>query len=93
MIASSTVEQIREFLRKGGLSQRKIARRLGVSRGTVNAIALDRRPDYEARHRRTHPIIPPSGPFVRCPTCGALAQTPCLACQIRAWTAQRRSAG
>ena len=92
MIAASKVEEIRQLLREGGVSQRGIARRLGVSRGTVNAIALGRRPGYE-RRRRGHGIIPPSGPFVRCSTCGALAQMPCLACQLRAWSQRRQRAG
>jgi transcriptional regulator with XRE-family HTH domain len=94
MIATATIEQIGELLRSGSLSQRKIARCLGVSRGTVNAIALGKRPDYEARRRRpAHDITAPSGPFVRCPTCGARAQMPCLACQIRLLAVCRRRAG
>ncbi len=94
MIAQNTVEKIRELLREGRLSQRKIARHLGVSRGTVNAIALGRRPDYEARRKcLADDIIRPRGPFVRCPTCGAKTQMPCLACQIRRWAVRRRLAG
>jgi transcriptional regulator with XRE-family HTH domain len=40
MIATTVVDEIRRLLRQGRLSQRKIASRIGVSRGTVNAIAL-----------------------------------------------------
>jgi len=86
MIAPEVVEKIRRMLRQGTLSQRGIARRLGVSRGTVNAIALGRRPDYEAlRHCRGADEIPaPGGPPVRCPGCGAMVLMPCVACGVRA---------
>ncbi|HYW78361.1 MAG TPA: helix-turn-helix domain-containing protein [Thermoguttaceae bacterium] len=91
MIAPNTVREILELLAKGVLSQREIARRLGVSRGTVNAIALGRRPDHSARSRqRTKGFTPPTGCPVRCPTCGAKVQMPCLACQVRAM--KRRAA-
>ena len=95
MIAVATVEQIQDMLRSGNLSQRKIAKCLGVSRGTVNAIAQGKRPDYRARTRRKRArrIIPPTGPFVRCTICGARAQMPCLACQIRVLAGHRRRAG
>ena len=43
MIATSVVDEIRRLLQEGCLSQRKIAAQIGVSRGTVNAIALGRR--------------------------------------------------
>jgi len=94
MISPTVVERIRQLLREDGLSQRQIARQLGVSRGTVNAIARGKRPDYEARRRpRPGDIVPPSGPYVRCPICGARVQMPCLACQIRALLRERRRAG
>ncbi len=43
MITATVVDEIRRMLREGRLSQRKIAVRIGVSRGTVNAIALGKR--------------------------------------------------
>ena len=39
MIATTVVDEVRRLLREGRLSQRSIALRIGVSRGTVNAIA------------------------------------------------------
>jgi hypothetical protein len=86
MIAPEVVDRIRQMLDQGSLSQRGIARRLGVSRGTVNAIALGRRPDYEdVRRRREADEVPaPSGPPRRCPGCGALVLMPCVACRVRA---------
>lgn len=94
MIAQQVVEHIRELLRQDRLSQREIARQLGVSRGTVNAIARGKRPDYEAQRKpRPGAIVPPSGPYVRCPVCGARVQMPCLACQIRSLRSGDRRAG
>lgn len=85
MIAASVVENIKRLLSEGRLSQRKIALRLGVSRGTVNAIALGKRPDDSNRRKKSSDdFLPPTGPVARCRTCGALVQMPCLACQVRA---------
>ena len=39
MIANTVIKEIRRLLREKQYSQRKIASRLGVSRGTVNSIA------------------------------------------------------
>jgi len=94
MIATALVEEVRRMLREGRVSQRKIARRLGVSRGTVNAIACGRRRDRSAR-RRGHEeddFTPPTGLPRRCPGCGGLAQMPCLACYIRAKKEARQAA-
>ena len=85
MIAPSIVSEIRDLLVRGELSQRRIAQRLGVSRGTVNAIAQKKRPDYSARQeRQPGDFIPPAGRPTRCPGCGGMVQMPCLACQVRA---------
>jgi len=85
MIATTVVDEIRRLLRQGGLSQRKIASRIGVSRGTVNAIALGKRADFPPRWRREDDgFIPPAGMPVRCPGCGGMVQMPCLLCYIRA---------
>ncbi|NQU24563.1 MAG: helix-turn-helix transcriptional regulator [Candidatus Nealsonbacteria bacterium] len=84
MITVTVVSEIREMLAEGRLSQRQIARGLGVSRGTVNAIARGRRPDYAARRSRpSDDFTAPSGPPRRCPECGGLVQMPCLACRVR----------
>lgn len=83
MIAITVVHKIRLLLGEGTLSQRKIASRLGISRGTVNSIALGKRPDRIPDHEDDD-FVPPSGLPQRCPTCGALVQMPCLACRVRA---------
>ena len=91
MISFDVADEIERLLGEGNISQRKIAARLGVSRGTVNAIARGKRPDYRARRRqRDDDFIAPSGPVARCPTCGAKVVMPCLACRVRALQASRR---
>ena len=84
MIANAVVREIRDLLAGGELSQRKIARRVGVSRGTVNAIARGSRPNYAARRREpAGDFIAPTGLPVRCPGCGGMVQMPCLLCRVR----------
>ena len=71
MISSQVADEIKQLLEEGNLSQRKIARRVGVSRGTVNAIAQGKRPDHKARRRgQEDDFLAPGGPPVRCPSCG-----------------------
>jgi hypothetical protein len=85
MITPSRVEEIRRLLNGGKLSQRAIARQTGVSRGTVQAVAEERRCPGSKR-RVIGPrdgFTPPSGLPVRCPGCGAKVQMPCLACYVR----------
>jgi hypothetical protein len=97
MIADNVVQQIRQLLAQGELSQRKIARVVGVSRGTVSAIALGRRPDYPsggAPYRRdpaqAETLLWGPGPMQRCPGCGGMVYMPCLACRIRAMKDEAR---
>ena len=91
MIATTVVDEIRRMLGEGRLSQRTIARQIGVSRGTVNAIALGKRAHDPARRRRDEKgFTPPAGLPVRCPGCGGRVQMPCLLCYIRA---RKRGAG
>ena len=84
MIRAAVVDEIRRLLGQRRLSQRKIAARIGVSRSTVNAIALGRRADFPARlSRDDRDFTPPSGLPARCPGCGGLVQMPCLLCFLR----------
>jgi DNA-binding XRE family transcriptional regulator len=85
MIATTVVDEIRRMLGEGRLSQRMIASQIGVSRGTVNAIAQGKRDCELARCQRGEDgFIPPTGLPVRCSGCGARVQMPCLLCYIRA---------
>ncbi len=85
MLSTATYRQIQELLARGGMSQRAIARQLGVSRNTVGAIARGERLDYDAmrRVRERREVPPPAGSRRRCPTCGALVSPPCVACRVR----------
>ena len=84
MIATDVVKEIQQMLAEGSLSQRAIAERMGVSRGTVCAIAQGKRGDYPPRFLRLDMhFIPPAGRPARCSGCGGLVQMPCLACYIR----------
>ena len=91
MIATDIVKEIRQMLAEGSLSQRAIADRMGVSRGTVCAIAQGKRRDYPLQFfRMDMHFIPPAGRPVRCSGCGGLVQMPCLACYIRQWRRRRK---
>ena len=90
MLAPRLVEQVQRLLDEDRLSQRKIARSVGVSRGTVAAIAAGKRPGYDAMHRarQSQTSLPPAGPLERCPGCGGMVFMPCLLCRIEAIKAE-----
>ena len=88
MITEERIGKIQCLLAEGKLSQRKIAKLTGVSRGTVHAVANGKRnvhprePDeWEAG------LEPPSGPPQRCPVCGGLVFLPCRLCRTREFLA------
>jgi hypothetical protein len=79
-IDREVANEVKRLLAAGRLSQRKIARQVGISRGTVEKIASGRwQPKREWMRLQV-----PTGPAVRCQECGAMAQMPCMACQLRA---------
>ncbi len=84
MIAPSVARAVRRLLEEGKLSQRRIAKVMQVSRGTVGAIAAGKRPDYDAL-RRDHrdEWSEHLGPLERCPSCGGMVYMPCRACRTR----------
>jgi hypothetical protein len=84
MLALSVVEEIGRLLDEGKLSQRKISARLGVSRGTVGAIASGRRGMYgkEPQADGSEPLVCRS-PSERCCRCGYRVSMPCLVCRTR----------
>jgi transcriptional regulator with XRE-family HTH domain len=83
MLAPALVVQVQRLLEEGKLSQRSIARHLGISRGTVHVIASGQRPDYEVMRRKEEPEESPQGPPQRCPICGGWVYLPCRACRVR----------
>lgn len=91
MLSLAVVEEIRRLLNEGRLSQRKIAARLGVSRGSVSAIASGRRgifgrePEPDKLVLSAHELPPE-----RCTGCGARVRKPCLLCRARAYRERHR---
>ncbi len=83
MLALSMVAEIRRLLAEDKLSQRKIAKLTGISRGTVGAIARGRRPDYEPQPKTEDEFDRPSGPPQQCATCGGMVYMPCRLCALR----------
>jgi hypothetical protein len=85
MIATPVIECIEKLLAEGKLSQRKIAKKVGVSRGVVASVASGRRPDYEQlQHKRRQGQEPlPLGPLARCRECGGMVYMPCRLCESR----------
>ena len=69
MLSLSLVEQIVDLLNEGELSQRRIAARVGVSRGTVASIASGRRGLFGRDPESDDDAV--AGPFV---AAGALPQ-------------------
>lgn len=92
MISQGTVAEICRLLGEGELNQRQIADRLGISRGTVNAIATGKRGRHGARPRSEVglPYDPEDAPPVRCPGCGARVYLPCIACRARNYGYRKR---
>ncbi len=79
MLSLYLVEEICRLLEEGDLSQRKIAKKLGVSRGTVSALATGRRGAYGREPKDDAPET--LGPPERCPGCGMLVVLPCVYCR------------
>jgi len=89
MISPEIVQEIKRLLADGSYSGRQIARLVGVSRGTVAAIAQGKRPDYEALRAQREMGQQPLGPLERCPGCGGMVYMPCRLCRVRSRLARR----
>jgi hypothetical protein len=89
MLDGYLVKQICGLLREEKLGYRQIARRTGVSRGSVARIAAEagefRRPVRKEIDDYYAPDVPPA----RCPECGELVYPPCLLCKTRRRLAKR----
>ncbi len=87
MISAQLVRAVEALLRRGDLSHRQIAKRLGTSRQTVDRVA-------GGKHRACRDELPaePVEPIAvrRCPGCGAIAAVPCLVCRLREMIAAGR---
>jgi hypothetical protein len=83
MHSTAQLDRVRQLLADGKLSQRKIARLTGVSRGTISALAHGKWRRYEPRPRESDTPFDPDGIPVRCNGCGGMVLMPCLACHVR----------
>jgi len=87
MISPERENYVRGLIAAGELSRREIARRVGLSRGTVASIAKG------GRRRRVQVLVTGDGARrwelddppreARCSTCGVRVLMPCLACFLR----------
>ena len=96
MINQQIITEAARLLLAHELSQRQIAARLGISRGTVLAISRQRRPlDLQRKSRAAQPqskqerrlaerVTLRAGQLpARCPECRNLVLLPCQACKSR----------
>jgi len=86
MLRPSQVKKVRKLL-ADGWSLRKIARKVRLSRGTVDAIA-------QGRRQNPLPLLSEDGseclgPPVRCTKCGGMVYPPCRLCRVRAIKARK----
>ncbi|MGL6196104.1 MAG: helix-turn-helix domain-containing protein [Thermoguttaceae bacterium] len=81
VIENHRVLEIIRLIDSRQYSQRQIASKLKVSRGTVSSIMKGIR---KFRFKIAQEInIKPEGPIVRCPKCGGKTQLPCTYCEIK----------
>jgi hypothetical protein len=83
MLPLITIKEIRLLLEQGELSQRQIAEQLGISRGTVGAVANGKRGLHGITEDAKEVGLGFEGTAVRCPGCGAHVFMPCLLCRAR----------
>ncbi len=83
MLSVELVLEIRRLLEEGDLSQRAVAARVGVSRGTVDGIANGRRGLYGRDPACRAPQHEATAIPKRCRGCGGLVYEPCLLCRAR----------
>ena len=91
MLPLATVHEIRRLLGERRMSQRKIADKLGVSRGTIHAIASGRRGVFGREPGLDGPTLCCRDmPAERCPGCGATVYKPCVLCGAREYRAREK---
>jgi hypothetical protein len=88
MLSPALIRRIKQLLAERTHTYRQIARLLGVSCGTISAIASGKRWSDEALDLRGQGE--PEGPPLRCPRCGGLVMMPCVLCSTRKLSARTR---
>lgn len=84
-IPRSRARAARQIFLTGQFSQRRLSKKIGISRNTLADIVHCRRAHaYLAAETLTPATDPPyDGKPGRCPTCGARVLLPCIACRAR----------
>lgn len=88
MLSLEVVMEVRRLLDAGELSQRKIALKVGVSRGIVNSIANGRRGLHGRETTAQYSSDTQEVIAQRCRGCGAMVYMPCLLCRARQYRAR-----
>jgi predicted XRE-type DNA-binding protein len=92
MLSAALIREIDRMLSEGELSQRKIAARLGISRGIVSAVASGQRGLHgKADESEANTTCNRAGPPIRCPHCGYRVFRPCLICSTREYRNEQLS--
>lgn len=90
MLSKIAVDEVKQLLAQGSMSQRQIAKRTKISRSSVALIANGRRPEYPLRGEDEDEYWHEEGPIGRCPTCGGRVHLPCRLCRVRHWQVRRQ---
>lgn len=88
MLPTATIQEIDRLVKEGALSHRKIALRLGVSRGTISAVASGRRGLFGKEPPEVQSPRVATSPPTRCRQCGYRVYLPCLICAAREYRYQ-----
>jgi hypothetical protein len=83
MLTQEKAEKIMRLLKRGKASQREIARRLGVSRATVERIAWPKPAEPPGDNAPPDDCDVELPPPRRCRTCGGLVHGECRLCRVR----------
>lgn len=83
MLQKVKVMEVKRLLDEGHLSRRAIAEEVGISRGSVNAIANGERGLHGATADDCVEIPFRSTVATRCHGCGGLVYMPCVLCEAR----------
>ena len=96
MLDVSVIDEVARLIREGRLSQRRIAKKLGISRGIVGAVANGTRSLFgmHANKENAESVEQTTSRLPeRCPGCGGRVLLPCVYCRAQAYLQQFANAG
>ncbi|MGL6225508.1 MAG: hypothetical protein ACRC10_02650 [Thermoguttaceae bacterium] len=83
MLENGKILEVISLLESRRFSMRTISRKTGISRGSIASIFRNMEKEKHRIAQRFEVV--PTGPFRRCPECGAKTKLPCLGCAIKKW--------